>query len=126
MKKQTLAHTQLFPRRPLQGSNSPVTVSPSAYGRHFLPQNEAEKVQESWASCHRSTAFRESKLDSGHSMSMVQDLPLPAIFIYVASLPDMLKSGPPSFLTWLTHFFVKSLSKVVSYLDEQRPRVFVT
>lgn len=53
---------------------------------------------------------------SGCSMSMVQDLPHPAISIYIASLPDMLKSGPPSFLTWLTHFFVKISPQVKWYL----------
>lgn len=44
------------------------------------------------------------RLCSGHSTTVVEDLPHPAVSIYMGVLPDLLKSGPYCFLIWLTHF----------------------
>lgn len=49
----------------------------------------------------------KARCHSGHSMSMVQDLPPPAVSIYMGVLPDLLNSGPYFFLTWLTHFLAR-------------------
>lgn len=46
----------------------------------------------------------KARCRSGHSMSVVQDSPHPAVSIYMGVLPDLLKSGPYCFLTWLTYF----------------------